>query len=377
MKFSGNNFQAWHSFDLEITGLTVVTGVSNKGKSALFRALQGLLRNELSASYVRNGQKKPLALKLVYNNHEIVAERARDGSSKYLVDGKAFAKLAGQIPEDLKTLGFGEVKIGEFAVDPIFSVQNEPQFLLDKKTYSPSMLNAILGAFGGTEKLEAGKKEANLRVTHKNGEAKTLSFEIAEAEQRRAALEALTVKSGRVASEVHHLESLARSLEHRTTWTTLAHYRLQRLSPLLQILELLKVPDTGKVERLQTVVVYLNVLGHTQFAVSALDHIESQLSRVTPAWSEIVRLYKKIQALQETLPLKQNVEAATGASLEIVDQVENDFYTAVNLRASISYIAEVHKLLATVEDLAHQRLHIEQEQDAATKLKCPQCGTEI
>lgn len=377
MKFSGSNFQAWTNFELEITGLTVVTGVSNRGKSAIFRALQGLFRNELSANFVRLGQKKPLSLTLDYNGHKIIAARARDGSSVYNIDGKDFKKLAQQIPEDLKKLGFGEIKIGEFSVDPIFSVQNEPQFLLDKKTYTPGMLNAILGAFGGTEKLEAGKKEANLRITHKNGEAKTLSFEIAEAEQRRAKYENLSTKSNLIANEIHTLESSVRFLEHRAVWTALTLKHIQRLSPLLQILESLKVPDISEVSNLQIMVRNLQIVGGAQYRVAALDHIESKLSRVSSAWSEIVRLYKKSQALQEVLPLKQKCEATTGANLEIVDRIENDFYAAVNLRASISYIAEVQALRARVDELTHERLHVEQEQNAATKLKCPQCGTEI
>jgi len=45
IKLSGKNFQSWDAFDLTLAGLTVLTGPSDTGKSAIFRALKGVLRN--------------------------------------------------------------------------------------------------------------------------------------------------------------------------------------------------------------------------------------------------------------------------------------------------------------------------------------------
>jgi DNA repair ATPase RecN len=382
MKFSGSNFQSWSEFDLEISGLTVVTGVSNRGKSALFRALKGLLRNELGANYVRLKQKEPLELTLKTNGHEIKAERPRDGSTSYVIDGKPFTSLARAVPEDLKKLGYEEITVGEFKVDPIFSDQSDPHFLLDKRTYGPGMLNAILGAFGGTEKLELGKKEANLRITQKNGEAKTLSFEIAEAHARAAKLAALVEQGGQIAIEIHTLESSARALEHRAAWTRVTDQIRTRLSPLLQILSALDIPDTSEVEQLQAKVLYLNNMGKAQFKVQALDFIESGLGKTTAGWSEIVSLYKKARALQDVAPLIEDNENSTRVAdaselNAIIGRIE-DLHSAANrLQASIRLTEQAAQLRARVADLQHQRLHVETEQDAASKMKCPQCGTEF
>ena len=123
-----------------------------------------------------------------YNNHTIVAHRASKGSTKYVIDGKDYAKLAGGVPDSLKDLKFGEVVIGDFDVDPIFGRQNSAQFLIDPTAYKPTEVNAILGVFGGTEKLEHGKKEANLRKTQKDAEARTIATQIRDAEERKALL---------------------------------------------------------------------------------------------------------------------------------------------------------------------------------------------
>src|SRR5208282_2978314 len=290
-------------FELDISGLTVVVGPSNKGKSAIFRALKGLLRNELSAACVRNGQKHPLELTVKLDNHVVTATRARDGSSHYVIDGEKFAKLAGAIPEDIKKLGYGEVKIGEFSVDPIFAVQNDPQFLLDKKAYGPSLLNSVLSAFGGTEKLEAGKKEANLRISQKNGEAKTLSYEIAETHQRCESLEGMAVKGTQLATEIHSLESSARLLEARSYWTSVAHQRRNRLAPMLIVLKFLEIPDTQDVDSLQKRVANLRLAGAARRRVDILNGYEKSLAQINSEWSVIVGLFKKVKALRETSPL--------------------------------------------------------------------------
>jgi DNA repair ATPase RecN len=79
VKLSGRNFQSWASFDIEMDGLTVVTGPSDVGKSALFRALRGVLRNEISAEYVRDGQDEPLTVKFEWDGHTVVAKRKPKG----------------------------------------------------------------------------------------------------------------------------------------------------------------------------------------------------------------------------------------------------------------------------------------------------------
>lgn len=382
MKFSGSNFRSWADFQLEISGLTVVTGTSNLGKSNIFRALKGLLRNEIAEQAVRNGQKNPIKLSLQVGKHSISATRSRTESSTYVIDGEDFLKLAGKIPEEITKLGYGEIKVGEFTVDPIFASQNEPQFLLDKKTYGPSLLNAVLGAFGGTEKLETGKKEANLRITQKNGEAKTLSFEIAEGNQRIVTLDVLATQGNAIATEIHALESSARHLEARAYWMTLTHQRRQRLSPMLDLLSKLNLPDASEVEQTEIKITSLHTAGAARDRVTMLAGSVQVLDQITGRWSEIVSLYKKIRALQDATPLVEQHKTSTvisdAKSLNVViGELENIATATMRLQGSIKYIGQVVELRARVTELQHERLHVEADQDAATKLKCPQCGAEI
>src|SRR5271165_2737581 len=104
MQFKGTNFQSLAGFDLDISGLTVIVGPSNKGKSAVFRALRGLFRNELPAEYIRTATDG-LELIATVGGKAIVARRSAKGSTQYEIDGKEFKKLAKTVPLELKAFG--------------------------------------------------------------------------------------------------------------------------------------------------------------------------------------------------------------------------------------------------------------------------------
>ena len=107
--------------------------------------------------------------------------------------------------------------IGDFDVDPIFGRQNSAQFLIDPTAYKPTEVNAILGAFGGTEKLEHGKKEANLRKTQKDAEARTIATQIRDAEERKALLALMQTEGQAVSDALHRLERTSASLRLKPT----------------------------------------------------------------------------------------------------------------------------------------------------------------
>ena len=56
-KLSAKNFQSWRDFSLPMTGFTVIIGPSDRGKSAIIRALRGVLRNQVGANHITYGEK--------------------------------------------------------------------------------------------------------------------------------------------------------------------------------------------------------------------------------------------------------------------------------------------------------------------------------
>lgn len=151
---------------------------------------------------------------------------------------------------------------------------------------------------------------------------------------------------------------------------------------MLEILGSLQIPNTSEVEQIQSKVVSLCVAGAARAQVSVLTDVEQFLAKITTGWAEIVTLFKEVKALRETVPLVEEQEASTAEvdakSLNTVIGSLEDIYTeATRLQGSIRYIGQVTRLRSRVTELQHERLHVEAEQDAATKMKCPQCGTEF
>ena len=386
MRLSGSNFQRWPNFDIEIDGLTVIVGPkdrsSNKGKSALFRALRGILRNDLAAEYVRNGQKEPLELTLKLPGHVIKASRSREGSSEYVIDGKPFSKLNRKVPKEIIDLGFNPVVIGTEQIDPIFATQNESQFLLDKRAYSSALLNSILGAFGGTDKLEIGKKEANARTAKKNSEAHTLAVEINEINQRVDILEKLSDSAVVIGDRMYLLESSARSLEDLYHCLIQTHVENIRLSKLREVAAALVIPDySSSVSKKET----LDILRTAILTGKSLQYLKEQenlFGQVVSRWSKIRELYLEITILREVLPIVK-----AGEDLEVkqypqilgslIETLEKLYSEVTKAQSSISCIELACNSRERIAELEKERVSLDEEQEAVTRVKCPKCGMEF
>ena len=184
MKLTVNNFQSWDNLTITIDGFTVVTGDSDLGKSAIYRAIYGVIRNEISAAQVKLGTDVA-EIELQYEGHTVLASRKIKGSTRYIIDGETFTSLGGNVPETMKALNLGTIKIGDNELDPIFAIQEGRQFML---TETPAAMNAILGAFSSTEKLEAGKRAGNQRVAEINTGSKLVAAQIQQSEAKLAKL---------------------------------------------------------------------------------------------------------------------------------------------------------------------------------------------
>lgn len=415
MRVSGKNFQSWAAFDLTLDGLTVVTGPSDVGKSALFRALKGVLRNELPADFVRDGQENPMEVSVETGGHKISARRKRKGSTTYVIDGKEFAKLAGGAPDELKDLKFGEVVIGDYDVDPIFGRQNSAQFLIDPLTYKPTEVNAILGAFGGTEKLEHGKKEANLRKTQKDAEARTIAGQMREAEERRAALESMLVIGKRLEEESVAQDVIL--LEMDIEWLNVAIACHQRIAPLRQIMDALVLPEVSGLDTLQKQVMHAEQAADAAAYAKWLTKPSAVLYSASVSWNDAKGIWGIIVALEEAVGagrhlvstdrLKTSLADAettyadafscqeTGKWLAIAAKTSRNatasgkirssadgigiiFSEAVKLWNSISRLDVLDALLREITDSAEKLAGVEIELSAAQaelrKGLCPKCG---
>jgi hypothetical protein len=378
MKFSGKNFQAWPEFSLNLDGFVVMIGPSFAGKSAIFRALKGLIRNEIPEQRVRIGADQ-LELTLEHEGKTIKAVRKANSSTKYLTDKGEYTSLAKGIPDALKDLNAGEVQVGEYKIDPIFASQFGEQFMLEGA--GPTELNTILGAFSSTEKLEYGKKQANLFVTQKNSEAKTLAEQIGDSEERCENLEQIFTKGILVDKGIKALEPKLRSLETIGFWFRELSSTKTRLVPLRRLQASLFIPDTLEAERLQDMVAYLRSTIHSQIRMLRLRDMDVQLEATINRWNNIVNLSRNAKVINETASLAGKLEAlheqAAARKLNaVVGEMESILSAAISLQASIKHTGQAAQVIRRVVDKKVELIQLETDlKELCTKNGlCDKCG---
>lgn len=270
MRVQATNFQSWPEFSVEVEGLTVIVGPSNLGKSAMFRALRGAVRNEIEAGHIRKGTDTA-TVTLHHDGHEATAVRtAKSTSYRIKLAGqeeREVGKLNGATPEDMASWGFNTVDIGGVALDPVFAAQFDAPFLLRS---SPAERNAVFGAFSSTEKLDEGRKLIKSDITALDNEAKTLAGEIERKLNDYAALKALLemVDEQEIEQGITDLKGDISTLDAGEAVLDRVVPNVERLEGLQSLIPHVTMPDPAPFQHELRVV---KSIGHLQGTLIALE----------------------------------------------------------------------------------------------------------
>lgn len=116
------------------SGLTVLIGPNNCGKSAIVTALQILCNNPKSTYVLRHGAKQCKIIVETNTGDVIQWSRKKSGSPKYTINGEPFDRLNGKVPPELHAiLRMPQVQVDKESFDVHFGEQTTPLFLLGDK----------------------------------------------------------------------------------------------------------------------------------------------------------------------------------------------------------------------------------------------------
>lgn len=162
MKIKVENFQSISKAEIEVKGLTVITGQNNTGKSALARSIIGAFTNLRGNAFVRQGtQVAKVDITFDDGNHLIWSKGKN--TNQYEVNGKLIQKVGSDTPDEVLNLGVKAVSVDGKEIHPQFARQFQQVFLID---LPPSSLASALSDVDVIQKLE--QATASLRTDIKN-----------------------------------------------------------------------------------------------------------------------------------------------------------------------------------------------------------------
>lgn len=150
MKIKVENFQSIKKSEVEIEGLTVITGQNNIGKSALARAVGGLFSNLRGNSFVRRGEKYCTVEIKFDDTNEVLWEKGKS-KNNYTINGKSISKVGSSAPVEIEQFKIVPVLVDGKEIWPQIAKQFEQIFLLN---LPPSAISSALSDVEKIQKLE-------------------------------------------------------------------------------------------------------------------------------------------------------------------------------------------------------------------------------
>lgn len=315
MKLRYKDFQCFTEAELEVAGVTLVTGRSNSGKSALFRGFESVLYGTQGDDDIRHGAKKS---EVQVIDGDLDALRTQSASTfKYQVNGETFASVGRKGHLDIfRKFGIGEINLGDDPqnlhfvgqFDPLFFVgHTEPQayrliaLVLDDSKYQAVMkgINDNLRSYKERMGIVAALITDQIRTNQElDRQIETVASQAAAYEaplcRLEAALDAAERLEGLLAAWVTNQKSLA-VIQAEQTQLESVRVRLAKVDELSA-----KVDELSRLEAMQTQLAVADQLVEKVQSEQAKLAALGDLSRVEALAAKLAEL-KNLEAMQTNL----------------------------------------------------------------------------
>jgi DNA repair exonuclease SbcCD ATPase subunit len=241
------NFQSIADSTVEISGLTVVTGQNNSGKSALVRAIAAMATNESAKGLLRNGEKT-LSVELAFDDGVEVKWEKGGTTNQYTLNGKVFSGVGAGVPEEIRALNLGPIEAGGQEIWPQVASQFKGSlFLLDKsgsvfaEAVSDVERVGLLAEASRKAESDARASKSEHKIRQKDAQelkATLRRYEgISEIESRIQEIRDLEQKLKKIADLANQFKRYQSLIEkHKSV--------IQRYSPVLEI----QIPEIPSIE---------------------------------------------------------------------------------------------------------------------------------
>ena len=401
--------------------LTVITGHSDSGKTAIIRALKWLFCNQpQGAEFTRTGASMVRVAVDYAGGMSVIRERTKATNRYKIIQPAAapkkpqvFEGFGAGVPLEVQEItGVRPVKIADQEILLNLSEQLDPPFLGQKSTTAPGRAK-ILGKLAGTEEIDVagaetgrdlyrrGQDEKRLEAEIKDLETKIQEYawieklaekitaleqlvtRIKDAQARRSALEALKTRL----AEIEKQETSIRAILKRWKELPRIEATVSRAEAALERLKRLK----GLSERLNSIWLSIGYAEATLRRLQVLEdagHIvtrtEKELARAKALHSIRVKLGQidadlKLCRVELQKPRVVNLERLAAAVKKVEDAAERAGTLAI-IKGRLTQIDDQEPKLIQTSVFYEQRVP-ELEAEYLRELKaakiCPTCGQSV
>lgn len=174
MKVKIENFQSIENAEVDIDGLTVIVGPSDRGKSAIIRALKSAFLNTRGNSFVKYGKDKS-SVTVEGDDFELIWEKGKN-VNRQVLNGEEYSKIGSSTPEEIQDVTkVREVKVGDLTLVPQIQPQHEYAFLLDK---TEGQISSAISHIAKTSRILKAMKLCSSDIREVSGKIKVKEAEV-------------------------------------------------------------------------------------------------------------------------------------------------------------------------------------------------------
>jgi len=352
------NFQSLEDVTLTIDGFTVVTGTNNAGKSALFRAIQGVFTNRTGTNFVRHGAKH-CTVDLTFDDGQTLTWEKGSKVNRYVVNGKVFDNVGHGVPPEVAAFGVTAVTLNDDKYWPQIAPQiRGVNFLLDKPG---SVLAEAVADVERVNQLnralkfcESDRKKARADLRVRRSDAEDLANKLAHYQGLEDVVDIVEQMAARRTKAVKMRDAHALLETLRAQWAD-ATAAVESLSGV----EKLSVSPDDHIERLRTLKTNREAtqrikgrLLAAQRDLTSAEKLKSDLDQISFEEAQVSKLEKIRAVMAEVRGIKRRLLAAQK--------------TCNDLDRQVTDAADQHR---KAHDLVHELLGGMEE--------CPACGKSV
>lgn len=369
IKVRVRNFQSVEDAELVISGLTILTGTNNAGKSAFFRALRGALVNARGTDFVRHGAQHCIVdIEDIETGQKLTWKKGGDGSNDYWVNGKHYPKVGHGVPDEARIFGVESLEASNTEIWPQIAPQiTGVSFLLDQPG---SVIAEAVADVDRISQLGRALKNCESERRSARGELKTRRKDgktLAERREAFAGLDAVVEEIDKLEERRDKSEKLSRALANMVKMRNRYQQARQVVESLRGLDDVEKhIPSAQRVKDVRKVQTELAEVRQLRDARASAQAVVDELAGIAEVQQKLPSEERVNFALQFRKAIGVTVDLAlrldeARKEQERAEEVER-VLSSISLDESLpKKVAQVREVIRAVRRLRDQRTRVQAE----------------